>query len=505
MTLTTAALLSLALGATNPIIWSDVPDISIVRVGPTYYMSQTTMYFCPGLPIMASEDLVNWRLVSYAYETLGDHPALRLENGQNAYGAGTWASSLRYHEGVFYVSTFAGTTGRTYIYSTRDPERGPWQATSFAPSLHDSSLVFDDDGRVYMIHGVRALRLVELNESLTGLREGGVDQVIIEDVSAATGNTTGLAGEGSQVFRHNGWWYLFNITWPRGGMRSVVIHRARELTGPWEGRLALAVSGVAQGGLVDTPDGRWYAYLFQDHGAVGRVPWLVPVRWEDDWPVLDSAPRELPELPAGTGLSPGLVTADSFDRAPGEPALPLPWQWNHAPVPRYWSLSARPGWLRLTTSRLDDTLLTARNTLTQRTWGPTCWATVRLDASGLRVGDVAGLTLLQARYGLIGVRRGPAGYELIQQNQTADELISAPPVALAEPTVWLRAECDFDQHADRGRFAYSLDGTTWTPLGDELRMAYTLPHFTGYRFGLFCHATQTAGGWADFDDYEIGP
>src|SRR5437868_11296983 len=100
--------------AHNPIIWADVPDIAIMRVGKTYYMSSTTMHMSPGLPIMKSTDLVNWSMASYAYETLADNEALRLENGKEAYGRGSWASSLRYHDGVFYASTFSATSGRTH-------------------------------------------------------------------------------------------------------------------------------------------------------------------------------------------------------------------------------------------------------------------------------------------------------------------------------------------------------------------------------------------------------
>src|SRR5487761_1599248 len=113
--------------AQNPIIHADVPDMSMIRVGDTYYMSSTTMHMSPGVPIMKSKDLVNWRLVGYAYDRLVDNDAMDLQNGQNAYGKGSWASSLRFHDGVFYASTFSATTGRTHIYTTRDPERGPWK------------------------------------------------------------------------------------------------------------------------------------------------------------------------------------------------------------------------------------------------------------------------------------------------------------------------------------------------------------------------------------------
>src|SRR5881628_3679749 len=177
--------------AHNPLIWADVPDIAIMRVGKTYYMSSTTMHMSPGLPIMKSADLVNWRMASYAYQTLADNEALRLENGKNAYGRGSWASSLRFHDGVFYASTFSANTGRTHIYSTRDPERGPWKVTSFAPSLGDHSLFFDDDGRVYMVHGSARITLIELQPDLSGIKPGGVNKVIVENVNALFGTDQG--------------------------------------------------------------------------------------------------------------------------------------------------------------------------------------------------------------------------------------------------------------------------------------------------------------------------
>ena len=257
--------------AANPILWADVPDIAVVRVGDTYYMSSTTMHMSPGLPIMKSKDLVNWEIASYAYETLGDTDELNLRNGKNAYGKGSWASSLRYHNGTFYASTFSSTTGKTYIFSTKDPNRTPWKEMSFAPSFHDHSLFFDDDDRVYLIHGGGNLRLTELKSDLSGVKPGGIDQVIVPNASAVAGNNVGLPAEGSQMRKIDGKYYLCNITWPRNDMRTEIIHRADKITGPYEGRVLLHDQGVAQGGLIDTPTGNWYAYLFQDHGAVGRL------------------------------------------------------------------------------------------------------------------------------------------------------------------------------------------------------------------------------------------
>jgi beta-xylosidase len=492
--------------AVNPILWADVPDMAMIRVGDTYYMSSTTMHLSPGLPIMKSRDLVNWEIVSYAYDTLEENDALTLRNGKNAYGAGSWASSLRYHNGAFYATTFSSTSGRTHVYRTTDIEKGPWMEHSFRPSLHDHTLFFDDDGRVFMLYGAGNLRLVELNEDLSGLKPGGVNQVVITNASRVAGPNIGLPAEGSQLFKVHGRYYLFNITWPRGGMRTVLVHRADKITGPYEGRVALQDKGVAQGGLIDTPQGEWFAYLFRDAGAVGRIPYLVPVKWEDGWPVLGvdgKVPDELPQLPASRGLIPGIVASDEFERRPGDRPLPLVWQWNHNPDNQLWSLTARPGFLRLTTGRVDADFLSARNTLTQRTVGPECSGATALDVSGLKDGDFAGLALLQRHYGLVGVKSEGGATFVVMVSAQSGSPVEVERVPLSRKTVFLRADCDFKNQADKAHFFYSLDGKTWTPIGNELRMRYTLPHFMGYRYALFNYATKEPGGCADFDWFRI--
>ena len=495
--------------ARNPLIWADVPDVAMIRVGDIYYMSSTTMHLSPGLPIMKSRDLVHWELIGYAYDTLGDNDALTLQNGRNAYGAGSWASSLRHHDGTFYVSTFSSTTGKTHIYAAKNIEKGPWTETSFRPSLHDHSLFFDDDGRVYMLHGGGDLRLTELNADLSGIKPGGVDQVVIPNASAVAGPNIGLQAEGSQLLKHNGRYYLFNITWPRGGMRTALVHRADRITGPYAGRVALQDQGVAQGSLIDTPRGEWFAYLFRDHGAVGRIPYLVPVRWEDGWPVLGvdgkvPATLDLPAGNRGMGGAAGIVTSDEFVRSPGPRALPLAWQWNHNPDNRYWSLTQRPGFLRLTTGRVDGDLLSARNTLTQRTFGPESSGTVAMDVSNMKAGDHAGLAVLQRRYGFVGVRSvgGAKSIVLVSAESGSPEAVQRVP--LTQNTAFLKVDCDYKNRADKAYFFYSLDGKQWTPIGKPLQMVYTLPqHFMGYRFALFNYATKAAGGFADFDYFRI--
>jgi beta-xylosidase len=498
--------------AHNPLIWADVPDIAIIRVGKTYYMSSTTMHMSPGLPIMKSTDLVNWRMASYAYQTLADDEAFRLENGKNAYGAGSWASSLRYHDGVFYASTFAATSGgRTHVYTTRDPERGPWKETNFEPLMHDHSLFFDDDGRVYMVYGGGRITLMELKPDVSGIKPGGVNKVLIENVNTVFGTDQGgLNGEGSQLLKVDGRYYLFNIASPGSRWaRTVVVSRADRIDGPYESRIALDDRGIAQGGLIDTPEGKWYAYLFKDNGAVGRIPYLVPVTWKDGWPVLGKdgkVPMTL-DIPAGgqgvSGAS-GIVASDEFDRRPGEPDLPLAWQWNHNPEPRDWSLTKRPGHMSFTTSRTVPSLLEARNTLTQRTFGPRSSAATSIDVSGMKDGDWAGLAAFQRQYGFVGVKMSDGAKSLVMVSAESDKPEEVASVPFTGKTVHLKVDAEFQPEPEVARFSYSLDGKSWTPIGRPSRLKYTFPHFMGYRYGLFYYSTKTAGGRVDFDYYRVG-
>ncbi|WP_077373220.1 glycoside hydrolase 43 family protein [Flavobacterium sp. A45] len=491
--------------AKNPVIYADVPDLSIIRVGGTYYMSSTTMHMNPGVPIMKSNDLVNWKLINYAYETLEDNDdKLNLDNVKNDYGRGSWASSLRYHNGIYYVSTFSGTTGKTYIFSTKNLEKGPWKKTVLNTSYHDHSIFFDDDGKVYMIWGAGKLEIIELNNDLSAVKEE-TKRVLIENASAPAGNNIMLNSEGSQLFKVKGKYYLFNICWPKGGMRTVVIHRADNISGPWQGKISLQDLGVAQGGLIDTPDGKWFSYLFRDAGGVGRIPYLVPVKWEDGWPILGNngkVPENL-DLPASKGLIPNIVNSDDFTRKSEEKELPLVWQWNHNPDNSLWSVKERKGYLRLKTARIDSSFVQAKNTLTQRTFGPESLGETLVEVSKMKEGDLAGLSLLQKEYGLIAVKieRGSKKIVMIDAVKGIPKEIAS--VALNQDKVYFKAECDFKDNADAGRFYYSLDGKKWISIGNTIKLPYTLPHFMGYRFGLFNYATKNTGGFADFDYFHI--
>ena len=516
-----------ASAAQNPVIWADVPDVSTIRVGDTYYMSSTTMHMSPGLPIMKSSDLVNWEIAGYAYDRLVENDKMNLENGQDAYGKGSWASSLRYHNGMFYAATFSATTGKTHVYKTRDIESGPWQAHEFAPVLHDNSLFFDDDGRVYMIYGGGKISLVELKSDASDIKPGGTHKVIIENVNKAFGENEvgGLPGEGSQMHKINGKYYLFTIASPKSRWaRSVIINRADNIEGPYESRVALDFAHIAQGGLVDTPEGDWYAMLFGDRGSVGRIPYLVPVTWQDGWPVLGEdgkVPEKLP-LPDNKAGIKGIVASDDFERSAGQPALPLVWQWNHNPDNANWAVLANPGRLKITTGRTDKTVLTAKNTLTQRTFGPRSSATTAINVQHMKAGDVAGLTALQNKYGYVAVKAGSNGQKSLvmvrsilgidnedekqgivgvhQLSQRYETLATLP---VKQDRVYLRVDTDFKR--DMALFYYSLDGQRWHQIGEPLQMLYTFTkHFMGYRYGLFNYATEQAGGYVEFDYFKIG-
>lgn len=489
--------------ASNPNIWADVPDPSVIRVGNTYYMSSTTMHMNPGVPIMKSTDLVNWSVVNYAYNTLDNTSALNLENGQNAYGKGSWASSIRHVDGIYYVSTFSYTTNKTYIYKTRDIERGPWTTSVLNGLYHDCSLFFEN-GRAFLAYGIDDIKIIELTADASAIKAGGLNQTIIPKSSAVAGTNFIVRPEGTHLQKINGRYYVSLITWPSGKSRTQLIFRSNNLTGPYEGRIALQDQGIAQGGLIDTPTGNWYAYLFRDSGAVGRIPYLVPVSWQDGWPVMGIAgkvPQKLGFTVENKGLS-GIVTSDEFSQ--GSATLPLQWQWNHNPDNSGWSLTSRPGYLRLTTKRTAANFEVARNSLTQRSFGPQSSARIAMETAAMKDGDYAGLGALQTRYGFVGVHKSNGNKSIVMVDTTSGTPQEITRIGLFQDRVYFRIDMDFRNQTDQAKFYYSLNGTSWTQIGNTLRMTYDLKHFMGYRFALFNYATQATGGYVDFDYYRLG-
>lgn len=496
----------------NPIIWSDVPDPSVIRIDDTYYMSSTTMHMNPGVPIMKSDDLVNWEIVNYVYDILSENDALQLNN-ENAYGRGSWASSLKFHEDTFYLATFSYTTNKTYIFQTDDIESGTWERFTIDSVYHDPSLFFEN-GRAFLIYDTSDIRIIELTADAKAIKDNGIDQVLIPEADAIAGDNFFVPAEGAQLQIIDGTYYVSLITWPRESMRTQLIYRSESLLGDYTGRIALQYEGIAQGGFIDTPAGDWYAFIFQDNGSVGRTPYLVPVSWEDNWPVLGisgAVPQTLDIHTEAHGIS-GIVASDEFDQPPDEArttshsilkGLPLVWQWNHNPVEKYWSLTARPGFLRLINGKVDSSILDTQNTLTQRTFGPECTGTVLMDISNMKNGDYAGLGALQEHYGFIGVKMAENEKYVVMAKGNSESFDEIKNIPIDQDSVYLKTSFDFNNRNDEAYFYFSLDGENWHQAGNSLSMNYTLPHFMGYRFALFNYATEIGGGYVDFDYFRI--
>ena len=472
---------------------SDFPDPDVIRVGDTWYMISTTMYFLPGGVLLRSFDLLHWEVCGHVFDRLEDNPAWRLENGQNVYGAGMWAASLRYHDGWFFAVFCANDAKQTYLFRAREPS-GRWERIGTEGFYHDSSLLFDDDGRVYIVYGNTQIRLTELNADLSAPKPGGLNRVI-----ADSGQSGFLGYEGSHIYKINGLYYLFVIHSRKDRWRRVEsCLRSDSLTGEFTGRVVLdddmgyRDAGIAQGPVVDAPDGRWWAIWMQDMGAAGRCPVLIPLRWEDGWPVPDRAQAKV----------------TSFSTRPAYAYVPLApekasfadrnvWEWNHLPDPD--GCAAEDGTLILTARRISSCLTQTRNILTRRAVLPRTDVSVRVDGSGLRDGDTAGLCCLQAEWRCIGLRRkGDALHIVYGCDGRPEERLLTLPVGVTDARLFM--DMHFMDEPEDTVFFRAEAGGAETPVR-RAGMSFSLKHFTGNRPGLFLMAQKTPGGRAVFTDF----
>ena len=497
---------------TNPMMWADVPDMSIVRTGSDYYLISTTMHLMPGAPVMKSQDLVHWEIASYVFDSLTDNSKYNLIDG-SVYGRGQWASSIRYHNGMYYVLFSPNDQPfRSYIFTTTDPSKEKWKLHARMQHFHDASLFFDDNGRVYVFSGTGSLK--ELKSDLSDVKPDGVDTHVFERDSEETGLL-----EGSQAIKYNNKYYLLMISWPRGKPRRQVCYRADNITGPYEKKVILEDNFAGfpycgQGCITDDGNGNWFGLIFQDRGGVGRVPLLMPVRWVDGWPMLGDEngkvplTGEIPLKPHDTGKR--IVESDDFS---GE-KLKINWQWNHNPENNAWSLTERKGYLRLKTSRVVDNLFAAPNSITQRMEGPKCTGVVAFDISKMKDGDIAGFSAFNGDAGVLSViMDGNTKYLTMSTNVVdldnstkAIKGVKAEEKGRAELTkniVYLRIDGDFNLNKDLATFFYSLDNKNWTPIGSECKMIFDYRRlFMGSKFAIFNYATKTIGGYVDVDFFK---
>jgi xylan 1,4-beta-xylosidase len=505
----------------NPLFNEEFEDPDIIRVGDDYYLAGTTMHMMPGVQIMHSKDLVNWKLVGYAVDKLDLGPTYRLEGG-NIYGRGIWAPCIRHHNGTFYIFSNVNGAGLQVLQSKSI--KGPWSRHQL-PGRHDMSVLFDDDGKIYMISGNTApYPIEELTPDLKGFVPGVKHQLVVPPGSRM--------GEGHHLYKING--KYVDISAIPGGAVNQMVAIADSIAGPWtvttmvdgeslgvpSGTPAKAVASnrglwLHQGGMVDTPSGEWWSVIMSDHGSAGRMVSLVPVTWEGGFPLV-GLPGNLRKAPntwikPDTGVkqqpTPSFVRDENFNGTKFNPH----WQWNHVPDDSRWALTEKRGVLRLH-SLPADSFYNARNSLSQRPPAPESVMTVEINTSGMKAGDTAGLGLISTPYAWIGVVKSPEGTTLQRVTGTTGGSGRGNPVpATVTPTLgpvnpparlWLRVHCNFD--TDEAVFSWSRDGKNFSVLGDPFTMTFQLTTFQGVRPALFHYnVTGQPGGHVDFDNYIV--
>ena len=523
---------------TNPLFYDEFSDPDILRVGDDYYLAGTTMHAVPGLVILHSKDLVNWENVAYCFDRF-DFPEDRfsLRNHDEIYGQGIWAPCIRYANGQFYV--FSNVNGKGLQCYTAKDIHGPWEHHNMQGNIYDLGVLFDDDGKVYAIHGYGTVKCTELKADMSGPVED-TERVIIPE-----GNGV---GEGHHMYKIDGTYYLISTDYRPNG--RTLCSRSKSIWGPYETRVitadetygyhaasltqvprgtkyrigedgtkfglgpvdkdATACTNAHQGGIVQYKDGSWWALFMQDFHSIGRTVCLMPMTWVDGWPMvglngnLGRAPRTwfMPGTARGhyaIGDGPSethspYARSDNFDGK----QLGRIWQWNHNPDDRLWQLKS--GRLRIQAQPAEQ-LMWARNTLTQRVIGPKSVATVELYARGMKDGDVCGLGNINVPCSWIGLVKQGKGLTLRCFEQLTNDTISLP-VVLPDGKIWLRMIGDYDN--DQAQYAYSTDGVTFQTLGRMMPLSYQLISFQGSRHALFAfNVTGKRGGYAEFDNFTV--
>jgi len=525
----------------NPVLFADYSDPDAVRVGDDYYLTASSFLAAPGLPILHSKDLVNWTIINHVFAAQPpvDHFA------KPRHGQGVWAPSIRHHDGKFWIF-YPDPDFGLYVTTATDPA-GDWSSPYLLKAgkgLIDPCPLWDDDGRLYLIHGwaksragiANLLTLHELSADGTKVLDAGKNIQTTDgkanDMGTVIIDANKLEGwgtlEGPKLYKRNGWYWVFA---PAGGVATgyQAVFRSKNIRGPYESRIVLdqgttAVNGPHQGAWVDTPAGEDWFLHFQDRGPFGRVVHLQPMAWRaDGWPVMgvdtDGDGKGEPVLthkkPDVGRAHPVAVpqTSDEFSA----PSLGLQWQWNANPQAGWASLTARPGSLRLASvpasatrndgSPAPASIYDAPNFLLQKFCAPAFTATTMLDFAPGSSGETAGLVVFGYNYAVLGLRRAGGETRLVlrvnidankpgaREREVASVPASTGPVTL-RVTVDEKALC---------RFSYSFDNIAFTPVGETFQA--TVDRWIGAKFGLIATAEPgaTATGHADFDWFRVTP
>lgn len=493
----------------NPIVPGDFSDTDAIRVGDDYYAISSTMQFSPGMVILHSKDVVNWEIIGHAADDLTRISPDLNWNKMNRYGRGIWAGSIRHYKGRFWI--YFGTPDEGFFMTSSVSAAGPWEPLTqvwAAAGWDDCCSFCDDDGQVYLVatrfspdpadgktYKIHLFKMTPDGKNLVPES----DRIIYQ----AAGS------EANKLYKIDGvYFHFFSEVRPEG--RVCMMQRTRDLNGTWEERQLNHVDGKVdrepnQGGLLQVSQDKWMFLTHMGHGDwEGRPMCLLPVTWIDDWPIIgepgeDKIGRMVwsGEVPIKSGPKLSIATSDDFRSRQLKPQ----WEWNYQPRADKWSLTSRPGWLRLNAFqpiRPEDEhniLLRAANTITQRSYRTSSNSvTVKLDISNMANGQVAGLTHLSTGdWSILGIKQTNDIRTIIYDRGNVTTSLGV----VVNSIIWLRSVWDSDGLA---QYYYSMDGQSYLPAGDASRLTWS--SYRGDRIGLFTYNVLTDSGWIDATDFE---
>lgn len=510
----------------NPVLHADYSDPDVCTVGEDYFLTASSFNCTPGLPILHSKDLVNWKIVNYALKKV---EPVEYYN-EPRHGKGVWAPSIRFHEGVYYIYWGDPDFG-IFMVKTRDPY-GEWDKPVLVKAgkgMIDPCPLWDDDGRVYLAHawaGSRAkfnsvLTVCELNKEGTAVIS---DPVLVFDGNDGVNHTI----EGAKFYKRNGFYYLFA---PAGGVVSgwQLVMRSKDVYGPYEARIVMAqgktdINGPHQGGWVDTPAGESWFLHFQDKGAYGRVLHLNPMKWVNDWPVIgvdkdgdgcgDPVSRYRKPKTDKTYPIETPVESDEFDTR----KLGLQWEW-HANYQDVFGFTANMGYARIYGHELSPhfkNFWEVPNLLMQKFPAEEFTATAKLKVSAKDDGQLSGLIIMGWDYSWIGVEKQGEKFLLKQaicKDAEQGNLEQVSTLAVLEPSrkfeaglfpnyereIYIRVRVSKEAYC---RFSYSLDGKKFTEAGTLFKARQG--KWIGAKVGMFSvtpHGKER--GWVDVDWFRV--
>ncbi len=474
----------------NPVLPMDFSDPDPVRVGEDYYLISSSFTYLPGVPVLHSRDLVHWERIGYCVSRL---PYDRYE--KPAHGCGTWAPSLRYHDGKFYAFIPLPDEGIFYTEAT-DPA-GPWSELRCVKEAHgwiDPCPLWDEDGQVYMAHAFANSRCGIKHKIQVSRLDPETLRVIEDGPIVFDGVLTQPTSEGPKFYRRNGWYYIFI---PAGGVEHgwQTVLRARNVFGPYEDRIVMhqgntTVNGPHQGGWVTAPDGSDWFLHFQDRDALGRVVHLQPMCWHNDWPFIgleqngDGIGEPVLEWKAPVGTNVGSLTvSDRFVK--GQPGLQ--WQWQANPHPEQWLRPGSGDGLGLVCGA-QGSLWQQPNVLSQMLPGDNFTASVRLSLAEAGVGAKTGIAILGHQYSAVELCR-EADHCTVRL--LSGQVTDLSPEGGAEETVVLEKTVDSDEimvtmkvkQAEQVEYGFHTPDGTLEKLGDAFPI--TRATWTGARLGLY--------------------